>query len=140
MNKWIIIGAALVIGAPASAQVCPEGRAPSGDLGFQGLLCTGATASCAIYLRDGVGHRFSVEPRIEGIDHRGPAADKLREGDVIVAIDSLMITTTEGGRRLATLMPRQSVRLLIRRDDALLEQVIVARNGCGIRRLSVRTR
>jgi len=140
MNKWIIVGAALAIGAPASAQVCPEGRAASGDLGFQGLRCTGTSASCAIYLRDGLGHRFSVEPRIDGIDHRGPAADKLREGDVIVAIDSLMITTTEGGRRLATLTPRQPVRLLIRRDGALLEQMIVARSGCGIVRLSVSTR
>jgi hypothetical protein len=141
MNKWIAFGVAIVIASPASAQVCPEGRAASGDLGIRGLLCTGAAVGCSIYLRAGgeYQHRFSVEPRIEIVD-QSAAGDMLRAGDVIVAIDSLMITTTEGGRRLASVRPRQSVRVLIRREGALLEQVIVAQTGCGITQLTVRTR
>jgi hypothetical protein len=141
MNKWIAVGFAIVIATPAFAQVCPEGRAASGDLGIRGLVCNGAAASCYIYSRAGgqYQHRFSVEPRIEML-HQDAAGEALRVRDVIVAIDSLMITTTEGGRRLASVRPGQSVRILIRRDGQLLEQVMVARTGCGITRLTVTTR
>ena len=140
MKTWLTLGLMIALVAPAGAQQCPERRVAQGDLGIEALLCTGATASCSIYSGDGAVHRFSVEPRIQRLDRAGPASDQLRVGDVIVAVDSLMITTTEGGRRLASVQPGQQVRLLVRRNGALLEQIIAARRGCGIRSLSVSTK
>jgi hypothetical protein len=131
--------------APLTAQQCPEGRTPVGDVGIGGLLCTGPAASCAINVRSsddgGVHHEFAVEPVIAaltaGSSPTSSSDGALRLGDVLVAVDSVLITTAAGGRRLARLAPHATVRLLVRSDGELREIRMVARRGCGVRSLTV---
>jgi hypothetical protein len=123
--------------APAS---CPEGRELSGDLGIEQLICSGS--ACAVSLRDDAGyyHDFSVEPRIGRLRSGTPPADALRDGDVIVAIDDVPITTREGGRRMANLTVGRPVTLTIRRDGQLLSVEVHPVPGCNMPGLRVRAR
>lgn len=125
----------------AQAAQCPEGRPSAGDIGIRRIECHGPRAACGIYGRNDDGsfhHTFSVEPTITEIAS-GSAAG-LAVGDRIVAIDSVLITTREGGRRLANLPVNAPVRVLVRRQGELREHVISAQRGCGIRGITVRTR
>jgi hypothetical protein len=58
---------------------------------------------------------FQVEPEIKGIDRNGPAHGKLENGDVIVAIDGMLITTRKAGLRFANLTAGEPVELKVRR-------------------------
>jgi S1-C subfamily serine protease len=135
----------LLSALPAAAQVrtavgggpCSEGQPAMGTLGINYLLCVGG--SCQVYLKTGKGitHDFSTEPRIETIAPNSPAAGKLRQGDVITAIDGVLITTREGGRRLANLKPGVPVLLSIRRDGVEMEVNLVPRLDCARTKLAV---
>ena len=70
--------------------------------------------------------RFKEEPRITGVDPEGPAAGKLEKGDVIVAIDGLLITTRKAGRRFGSVIPGEAVELTVRRDGETLTESVVA--------------
>jgi len=137
---WMIAGWCAVPGAQERQQPrdCPDGRAPAGDLGISGLLCTGG--SCAIYVRDGRGyrHQLSTEPRVFGVQEDGPSAGLVRENDVVVAIDGTLITTPAGGRRLAQIDAGQKVELWLRRDGRDLAVSVTATYGCGFTSLRVR--
>lgn len=129
---------ALALTAPLAAQECTAGRVLAGDLGIERLRCTGPSASCAINVRlagdERPRHVFAVEPVIERL-----ASDVagLRTGDTLVAIDSVLITTAAGGARLARLHAGRPVRLLVRREGALVEILATPRRGCGIGSLRV---
>ncbi len=115
---------------------CPTDWAGHGDLGIERVQCLGGTASCRINDRDSTGaltHRFSVEPEVV----RVATGSEVRAGDVLVAVDSLLITTNGGGRRLASVAGGRTVRLLVRRDGRLRELEVVAGGGCGITSLNV---
>jgi hypothetical protein len=58
---------------------------------------------------------FQLEPEIKGIDRNGPAHGKLENGDVIVAIDGMLITTRKAGLRFANLTAGEPVELEVRR-------------------------
>jgi S1-C subfamily serine protease len=131
--------AAGVFGAqPLTAQTCPGGREPRGDLGITGVRCVGPAASCAINIRSGGSgstyHMFAVEPTVM---EAGAESMPIRVGDTLVAIDGVLITTAAGGRRLADLTAGQPVVLLVRRNGDLIELRITARTGCGITSLAV---
>lgn len=129
----------LMHAASALAQApCPDGRAPDGDLGIAELICDGG--ECAIYGRDARGpyHWLSTEPRLVGIDARGPSSGLVRENDVLVAIDQLLVTTPEGGRRLAQLTPGRPAVLWLRRNGRDVTVTVTPRLGCGILMLRVR--
>jgi len=100
------------------AQACPAGQVVRGDLGISGLEC-----NCSYYVREGGERawRFRSEPVIVGVREGGPAAGKLRAGDAINAIDGLLITTSEAGRRYANLEPGETVTLTVRRDERLAQ-------------------
>lgn len=118
---------------------CPEGLPVTGDLGIEYLLCVGGR--CAVNLRTSRGgytHDFSTEPIIRGIRPGSPAAGELRNGDILVAIDGCLVTTREGGRRLANLEPGVPVTLRIRRDGEEMDVVVVPETGCNAPRLAVR--
>ncbi|HYR08937.1 MAG TPA: hypothetical protein VEQ60_14245, partial [Longimicrobium sp.] len=85
----------------ADAQTCAEGLPRTATLGIGLLQCVGG--SCSVNARDGAGrtHDFSTEPKVWRLDPEGPSAGVLREGDQILAIDGALITTRDGGRRLA---------------------------------------
>jgi S1-C subfamily serine protease len=137
---WMIIGWFAVVGAqePQPPRACPEGRAPAGDLGISGLHCVGG--SCALYVRHGEGfrHQLSTEPRLFGVKPDGPSAGRVRENDVLVAIDGTLITTPAGGRRLARIDAGQKVELWLRRDGRDIEVSVTAAAGCGFTSLRVR--
>jgi len=116
---------------------CPEGHPETGDLGIESLLCV--SGSCAVNMRTGSGftHMFSTEPRIRGLADGGPADGKLMDGDVLIAIDGVLITTREGGRRLANLKPGEPITLRIRRDRREMDVTLVPRLGCNMPGLAV---
>jgi S1-C subfamily serine protease len=58
---------------------------------------------------------FQTEPQIKKVDRNGPSRDELENGDVIVAIDGMLITTRKGGIRFANLAAGEPVELEIRR-------------------------
>jgi membrane-associated protease RseP (regulator of RpoE activity) len=91
---------------------------------------TGATET-------GFTHMFSTEPRIRGLVDGGPADGKLMDGDVLIAIDGVLITTREGGRRLANLKPGDPVTLRIRRDRREMDVTLVPKLGCNMPGLAV---
>lgn len=117
---------------------CPwAGPDPVGT-GIERLLCLGGECDINLESPDGgLEHRFTTEPRIVRL--RPPAADVLREGDVIVSVDGVPITTREGGRRLAR--PREDVptTLGIRRGGRTFEVRVTPEPGCPIGGLAVRT-
>jgi membrane-associated protease RseP (regulator of RpoE activity) len=109
------------------AQACPEGQVVRGDLGISGLEC-----NCSFYVREGGERawRFRSEPVILGVSEGGAAAGKLREGDAINAIDGLLITTNEAGRRYANVEPGETVTLTVRRGERLAQIQIEAGRQC----------
>jgi C-terminal processing protease CtpA/Prc len=119
---------------------CPEGKPLTGDIGIGYLICFGG--ACMVNERDGGGYRhsFSSEPTIASIGSGSPAAGILRESDVIVSVDGALITTREGGRRLASLTPDVPVRLRVRRGSIEREEVLVPIRGCNMPSLTVTSR
>lgn len=140
----VLCGASLA-GAAETAQLrggsrCPEGHPETGDIGIEYLLCVGG--SCAVNLRSGRGyaHDFSTEPLIREIRPGSPAAGRLHTGDILIAIDGVLITTREGGRRLANLRPGVPVTLRVRRDGKEMDIPVVPEPGCNMPRLAVLAR
>jgi S1-C subfamily serine protease len=123
--------------AHAAETRCPEGHPETGDLGIEYLLCV--SGSCAVNLQTerGYVHDFSTEPRIGGIVDGSPADGKLQDGDILIAIDGVLITTREGGRRLANLQPGTPVSLRLRRGGREMDVTVVPRLGCNMPRLAV---
>ncbi len=80
---------------------------------------------------DSLRFRFSAEPWIRAIDPEGPAMNVLIEGDVLVAINGLLITTASGGRELGGLEKGRDARITIRRGDRLLDVEIRPEPRCG---------
>lgn len=135
---WLLLALALAAPAVARAQACPEGRPATGDPGIDRYLCIGG--ACDIWRRTsgGVSHRFTTEPRIARLEPDHPVADRLEVGDVLVAVDEILITTPAGGRHLANLEPGRPVELWIRRDGRDLRLTVTPPAGCGPSGLSVR--
>ncbi len=99
-----------------------------GSLGYTELEC-----NCEIGLftdAPGLIYRFRSEPVIGGVKSGGPAAGKLRAGDVITAIDGHLITTREGGRRFGAMAPGVPVTLTVRREGLEREVTITPVAEC----------
>lgn len=132
--------AALAVAACATAvqgQVCRDGMPRTATLGIGLLHCVGGT--CMVHGPDGGGtrHDFSTEPRAWELDPGGPAARALREGDQITSVDGVLITTRDGGRRLANLRPGVPLRLGIRRGGTETVVRVVPAPGCNQPALAV---
>lgn len=125
--------------APAGAQECEGGLPPYGGIGVDQFECVGA--SCALFMRNGdpYGHSFATEPRLRRIDPDGPSAGRIREGDILVAVDDLLITTADGGRRLGSLKPGQPVELTLRRGRQELDVVVTPEASCQFSALMIRS-
>jgi S1-C subfamily serine protease len=138
IRRCLILFFVFVTAAGAQTAVrCPEGHPATGDLGIEYLLCVGSSCSVNLRTERGYAHDFSTEPSIRGIRPGGPAAGKLRDGDVLISIDGVLITTLDGGRRLANLTPGKPVKLLIRRGGKEMEVTVVPGLGCNMPRLAV---
>ncbi len=108
---------------------CDEGAA-TGDLGITGLDCRG---ECTLTMNERGGDRtwsFSLEPTVTGIGRHSPAYGVLRPGDALVAVDGMLITTPEGGRRYASIEPGEKVRIRFRRDGRVQEATLQAVGSC----------
>ncbi|HJR52505.1 MAG TPA: PDZ domain-containing protein [Gemmatimonadota bacterium] len=125
-------------GASRAQETCAEARPLRGDPGIERYLCVGGACEIWVQLPDGLAHSFSTEPRIDAIDPESPAAGRLEVGDVLVAIDDRLITTSAAGRRLARLEPGVPVRLWVRRGGRDVRVELTPQPGCGPSGLSVR--
>ena len=94
---------------------------PSAMLGIDRL--TGK--SSMTISKDSVFLSFGSEPRIREVDPNGPSAGILLSGDVIVAIDGMLITTKRGGLLYANLVAGEPVELTIRRSGQLSTVTVV---------------
>jgi hypothetical protein len=132
----LLTGAGPLI-AQETRSECPFAGPDPVGIGIERLLCVGG--ECEINLESldgGLEHRFTTEPRIVRL--RQPAANSLQEGDVIVSVDGVPVTTREGGRRLARPRPGAVTTLGIRRDGRTFEVQITPEPGCPITSLAVR--
>jgi S1-C subfamily serine protease len=132
------VASACAFAVAAYPQACPEGHPKTGDIGISHLLCV--SGSCSVNLRTdrGYTHKFSTEPKIRGLDKGGPSWGRLQDDDVLIAIDGVLVTTREGGRRLANLTPGQPVKLRVRRSGREMEVTVIPRLGCNAPTLAVR--
>ena len=129
-------GLVLLMAGMGTAQVrvgeavaCPAGM-EQGEIGILGLDCVG---DCTLNIRDDGRNRswfFSTEPRVIGVESGGPTSGVLEPGDLLVAIDGLLITSKEGGQRYANLEPGERISLRYRRDGRVREASIRVEVGC----------
>lgn len=107
---------------------CPGGRIEP-DLGFTNIDC----ADCTLHLAGrGPGWmEFGAPPRVSGVRSDGPAAGRLRDGDVIVSIDGLPVTTAAGARRFATAPIGRPASLGVRRQGRLFTVTVVPDAHCA---------
>jgi PDZ domain-containing secreted protein len=124
---------ALAIDAgPAQGQVVAEGPsncetswASFGALGISGFSC-----DCTLNRTDSdLRWTFRGEPVITRIAD-GRNARRYRLGDVIVAIDGMLITTRAAGERVANLEPGKPVTLTLRRNGREIEVEIIPDEDC----------
>ncbi len=141
VGLWV---APVILAAPAvlaAQQVCGNGRAPLPTVGVgqfhcQGGTCVvrGAMATSGRMVVDGVitntrvdgrvtsgtsrpAFDFSVQPWLWEIDPDGPASGKLEDGDRLLAVNGVSITSTEAGRILGDLDAGDEVSLDVRRGS-----------------------
>jgi hypothetical protein len=128
-----------VIGAQASQdpKQCYGVRPPSATFGIGHYNCYGSGCIVNGRVGDGYAHVFTTEPSVSEIAPNGPSAGRLRDGDVIVLIDSALVTSSEGGRRLANPEAGRPVTLLIRRGESQQSVTVTPAPGCEIPSLAV---
>jgi len=133
----ILVGMALAGPVPAGAQgvvvggkVCPSSQL-EGTLGISGLDCVGECVISISSTGKEEAWSFSAEPRVFQIEAGSPADGVLRAGDLLIAIDGVLITTREGGRRFANLEPGSRVKLSYRRDGTVREAVLDVAGQCA---------
>lgn len=123
------LSVALLFASPAGAQ--PGCRTTSWvSFGADALHCPGGRCAYETSTAQASARfRLSAEPWLRAIDDQ--IAPGLREGDVLVAVNDLLITTADGGSELANLVPGTPARLTVRRADRLTEVELVPELRCG---------
>jgi membrane-associated protease RseP (regulator of RpoE activity) len=106
---------------------CDEGWSTLGALGITNFSC-----DCTFDRNSTPAWRFRGEPRIMEVSSNGPAAGRLRAGDVLVAVDGMLITTRAAGARLGNLRPGVPVTLTVRRGNREVEVRIVPDEECEL--------
>lgn len=129
MMAYTVTLGLVLAGAASAQQTCQENEVRLGTLGITGWSCKctlteGAPAERA--------WEFQSEPLIRSVGADGPAAGKLRRGDVITAVDGYLITTAEGGRRFAQVQPGVPVELTVRRGDEPVTVAITPGSQCMV--------
>ncbi len=106
---------------------CAEGEFVVADYGFSGLEC-----NCAFSVFTDGRRRWSFrsEPQVRGVRDGSPADGVIERGDIITAIDGLLITTREAGERFATVKPGEEVTFTVRRGDRVSKVQVVAGFSC----------
>lgn len=137
----IIAGMLALLAGPARAGAqqitgstnCASGWSTLGAIGVEEFSC-----DCTLNRKPGaVSWQFRAEPVVKRVTDGGPSDGKLREGDVIVAVDGLLITTRAGGERIANLEPGQPVTITVRRNGRETAYRIVPGEQCDSDDLAV---
>lgn len=138
-KTWVPIAVAIALaGIPGS--VAGQRCTPRPYLGVGYFSCDGGL--CAVHgartLRQGEGLRdsgfdydFTVEPTLWEVDPEGPATGLLRDQDVLVAVNDRVITSVAASQELQDMRAGEPVRLLVRRDGALVEKTITPVSSCA---------
>jgi hypothetical protein len=139
VHRAVVLAATLALfpfagiaGAQSNAP-CPEGFPRTADLGIRqldGNFKVGYKREQEDPLVIRKVWKFFEEPRIGAIDPSGPSYGRLKDGDVLVAIDDALITTSEGGRKLGALDPDHPVKLTVRRDGKTVDVKVRPRSRC----------
>jgi hypothetical protein len=119
-----------------TAQVAVADALPCGDAGETGSLgITGIECErCRFITGEGPDRAiFYTEPVILAIQPSAPSSRVLREGDVLVAIDGHLITTSAGWERFSDLPAEGSVTLRVRRDGRVRELTVPLMSVCAER-------
>ena len=139
----VILTSVLTFGAGDLRAQCPDDRPVRLSMGIGQFHC--AAGWCKIYgaWADGspgnnqrnTGAQapdwdFSIEPRLSGIDPNGPAAGKIREGDVLVAVNGRSIVSQFASRVLDSTEPGDTIILTIRRGEDLHDVEIATAGSC----------
>ncbi len=137
--------ALLVLPLVLHAQDC-ERREPRPWFGVHTFHCRGgickvhgAIARTSTAALVGVGnparspyrYDFSVEPSLWGIHEDGPAAGKLEDGDVLVAVNDRAVTTMQASEELEHLEVGTPVRLTVRRGSRLVDVEVAPSRSCA---------
>ena len=109
------------------AAACSEGWSTLGALGISEFSC-----DCTFDRSGNPVWRFRGEPVVRSISSGGPAAGRLRPGDVLVAIDGMLITTRAAGTRLANLREGVPLVLTVRRGNREIEVRITPDEPCDV--------
>jgi len=146
MLRYVIaLGALAAVAAPAAAQVdstrygVGRGTGRSANsysysiTSKEGWLGIGVSCSrCSLTANDDGQARqwtFSEPPTVFTVDQDGPADRAgLRNGDTLVAIDGVPLTSSRGGTAFANIRPGQAVRLTYRRDGEERQVHLVAQS------------
>lgn len=126
LTLWLCITA-----LPVAAQQRSCDQEAWAWIGVDAFHCPGGTCAFRGSSEDSLQFEFSAEPWLRAIAPDGPAADVLKEGDVLVAVNGLLITTASGGRELGHLEQGQRARLTVRRADQLLDLEVDPEDHCG---------
>lgn len=111
------------------AMVCPAGEVVVGDLGYTGLECTNCTM--LVGSPDQRVWIFRSEPTVLSAKRGGlPGSEELQAGDVITSIDGVLITTKEGGRRFANVVPGTQTKIGVRRAGRELTLTVTPGASC----------
>jgi len=107
---------------------CPGGLEARGTVGISSFECS----NCRLYTSDDERvWNFSSEPIVRAVEPGSPVDGKIREGDAIVAVDGHLITTGEGGRRLANIQPGQAVSVVVRSGNRERTVVVIPDSECS---------
>ena len=145
--KIVIQGLVLLLATTFSLSQAPrklamkqqsECREDTGNLGIGLYVCNGGDCQISDRIKDGrITHRFTVEPLVREIDTKGPSAGKLQQNDEIISVGGSLVTSFEGGYKLANAGIGVPIELRIRRNKREIKVQVVPGTGCNQPRLQV---
>ncbi|HZD03321.1 MAG TPA: PDZ domain-containing protein, partial [Longimicrobiales bacterium] len=131
----------------ARGHTCERDGEPHASLGVGTFHCQGGSCLVGgIYATPGTGlsasalrlldHEprawdFSVEPRLWEIEPGGPAAGRVHEGDVLLAVDGAPVTTREAGLTLSRMEVGTPVELTLGRGSEVVRVDIEVVESCS---------
>lgn len=126
-RKLAVTAALLAMPAVAASQgrACGRNGTTVQDLGWDELRCEHCTIN--ITPRHVI-YRFGTEPRVDEVSAAGEG--RLREGDVLVAVDGHLITTEEAVDRIAEIRRGDRVRLTVRRGGRTQDVAVTTGERC----------
>jgi hypothetical protein len=118
----LIISALAPVDSLAQDPICANGQLVP-YFGWDATECT----NC--FMR-GSYIEYQKEPRISSIRSDGPAAGRLKEHDILLAVDGIAITTPEAWHRLRDVKPGEMLRFTVSLDGATRDETIRASGRC----------